>query len=68
MIVWEIYSNKIPFADSVDSAKEYVADKKSRPKIGASIPEHIRNIIEKWWWENPTDRYQSMDEIEKELF
>ena len=55
MIMWEVYSSnetlnlnaKIPFADDFEVAKEYVANKKLRPKIGEEVPKHIAKIIKK---------------------
>lgn len=33
MLLWELFSNTIPFADNIEAAKTFVADKNFRPKI-----------------------------------
>ena len=68
MIIWEVYSCKIPFADSVSHAKEFVTEKQLRPKIDESIPKNIAYIIQKWWQEDPSDRFKSMKDVRQALF
>lgn len=82
MIVWEVYTsgkliiisnyhkdNKpiLPFGDNYEVAREYVFNKKSRPKIGLDFPEGIKFIIKKWWSQEPRDRFQNFKDI-SELF
>lgn len=33
MLLWEIFSNIVPFADNIDAAKVFVVEKNCRPKI-----------------------------------
>jgi hypothetical protein len=33
MLLWELFSAIVPFADSIDAAKTFVIEKNSRPKI-----------------------------------
>jgi len=58
---------KIPFANSYAQAKEFVAEKRWRPKIIEEVPHSIAKLIKKWWCDDPNDRLQSMEEVTDEL-
>lgn len=60
MIIWEIFSVIVPFADSIDAATMFVVERNSRPKIkystttgepssdgeeGNYIPQEIADVI-----------------------
>jgi len=61
MLLWEIFSNIVPFADNIEAAKQFVVDKNFRPKIkyealedeeeseskAGIIPEEIAEVIKK---------------------
>jgi hypothetical protein len=59
MMLWEIFSIIVPFADSIDAATMFVVERNSRPKIkysttgehssdgeeGNHIPQEIADVI-----------------------
>lgn len=54
IILWEIWSEMVPFNDSTPTAVEYVLNGESRPKIPANTPENIKQLIRECW--KQTDR------------
>lgn len=83
MLLWELFSNVIPFADNVDAANKFVVEKNFRPKItyqanessqsesGDShtdvIPEEIAEIIKKCWAKDQNERPQSFADVFESL-
>jgi hypothetical protein len=46
MLLWELFSAIVPFADSIDAAKTFVIEKNSRPKIKYSNGETLADSEE----------------------
>lgn len=64
LVVYEIVTNEIPFKDFKTIAQIYanVVMKGNRPEFDFPVPYSYRNLIEKCWAYDPTDR-QTFDEI-----
>ena len=78
MLLWEIFSNVVPFGDNINAAKQFVVEKNFRPKIkymeddeddshGKVIPEEIAEIIKKCWVREPDNRPQWISDISERL-
>lgn len=64
LVVYEIVTNEIPFKDFNTIAQIYanVVMKGNRPEFDFPVPDSYRNLIEKCWAYDPTDR-PTFDEI-----
>lgn len=82
MLLWELFSNVVPFGDKIDAAKQFVVEKNFRPKIkyqssditkgdndseAHAIPEEIAEIIKKCWNKEPNSRPLCMTDISETL-
>ena len=54
VILWEIWSEMVPFNDSIATAVEYVVKECARPKIPSNTPEEVKQLIRECW--KQTDR------------
>lgn len=65
MILWEIYTETVPFNNKVSNALEFVVKEASRPKIPDYIPIEIKDIIRECWQEK--DRTITFSDIHTKL-
>lgn len=67
MLLWELFSRIVPFADNLEGATMYVIEKNCRPKIKYAatdsddegndvVPSEIADVINKWWAKEPSER------------
>lgn len=78
MLLWEVFSVIVPFADNIEAATMFVVEKNCRPKIKYNttdsdeessnfVPEEVADVIKKCWAKEPQERPQAISDVNEML-